>query len=950
MSAPHDRSSGKEIVPSWLQNHSFSGNLSALFAQLAESSSATTDIHSISIDKDTDVVGVPVRASAMDYFDSSEDEYEDNDDFVSTNNPYPPSSSLVESHNVKEISDRNMDEYVWVEKTDTSSKLSGKKRKRKYNDDKKSRKKRKINDKSDDNYVNKKEAKRKLKEKEKILELEERVRKEYGAMKRASTYQWGSIIKDASSGEYMTVKENPLKTDNELYYWDTKPDKDLLLYERIYSNLVPSYYHAPKRCLGLKKNEIARFLKQHQTYLITSINNLSNSSLRYYSRPIKRTGTISIKPQKNNSNNYMEENDFISLDLDNNSVNNTEIEEESFEDYIMKKTHLFNEETQKNPNNIDIWLSFISFQDEIYNSRGISISKKAIIEKKMAIYLSALQKNPDSEKLLIGYLQCCNELWDMEKLLSLWENVMSAKKNSPTMWEHYISFRLTHFTSFSVSEIRKLFNRALKEMYILQKISINRGDLESSIKAETSIVEFFRRLCLFEAQSGYMERAVALYQAIIEFNCEYPSNVEEFDSRLKVFEAFWDSEAPRIGEESSKGWSIWCNTMDNNKEEMIYCTKNTKYEEDVQTLLNKLNNLDNMEDDEYSFSKKLMEENLFHPFWRPKRSGDHENSLDMEQVILFTDIEDYIYPIRILGLKIQLIQNFIEFLLSSYGGNLSILLHLSDDIRSNLYFESDTLGYDLCEYLPQHEDVVANQLAPSTTIEQEYNSILPKEYSLFDCNTSNEDSLLSDDIALFIKRVLEQSLNWFPNNSELSQLYLKFELYYHRTESRHTIKQRSSAMKNTCKMLLSKRSEDLELWKSYAKAEQVLGRYEEAKRILDTALSMSKLQNTSISLVKEYAKLELYYPTINHSKITLARVLSILMSLTESKFESIIVKRKELSKLSIDENFNDLNSLSKTILPRITPVRVLQCQSVSIFFFETKKKNHTNNLFRNYNP
>ena len=58
---------------------------------------------------------------------------------------------------------------------------------------------------------------------------------------------------------------------------------------------------------------------------------------------------------------------------------------------------------------------------------------------------------------------------------------------------------------------------------------------------------------------------------------------------------------------------------------------------------------------------------------------------------------------------------------------------------------------------------------------------------------------------------------------------------------------------------------------------------------LDYTSYMSKLQNTSISLVKEYAKLELYYPTINHSKITLARVLSILMSLTESKFESISV-------------------------------------------------------------
>ena len=56
---------------------------------------------------------------------------------------------------------------------------------------------------------------------------------------------------------------------------------------------------------------------------------------------------------------------------------------------------------------------------------------------------------------------------------------------------------------------------------------------------------------------GYNERAVAILQALVEFNCHSPSdlNGDSYEERLDVFEEWWDSEVPRIGEEGCAGWN-----------------------------------------------------------------------------------------------------------------------------------------------------------------------------------------------------------------------------------------------------------------------------------------------------------------------------------------------------------------------------------------------------------
>jgi hypothetical protein len=65
-------------------------------------------------------------------------------------------------------------------------------------------------------------------------------------------------------------------------------------------------------------------------------------------------------------------------------------------------------------------------------------------------------------------------------------------------------------------------------------------------------------LCYRLCQSGQYEKAVALFQAQIEYNLFSPEDMAiEKDELIEYFVAFWESSAARIGEEGAQGWSNW---------------------------------------------------------------------------------------------------------------------------------------------------------------------------------------------------------------------------------------------------------------------------------------------------------------------------------------------------------------------------------------------------------
>lgn len=72
------------------------------------------------------------------------------------------------------------------------------------------------------------------------------------------------------------------------------------------------------------------------------------------------------------------------------------------------------------------------------------------------------------------------------------------------------------------------------------------------------ILQLLDNYISFLVRSGYVEKAIGLYQALIDLNLcvSSPNKYKNLDvkSRLTLFELFWDMGLPKFGEAHSTGW------------------------------------------------------------------------------------------------------------------------------------------------------------------------------------------------------------------------------------------------------------------------------------------------------------------------------------------------------------------------------------------------------------
>jgi hypothetical protein len=89
------------------------------------------------------------------------------------------------------------------------------------------------------------------------------------------------------------------------------------------------------------------------------------------------------------------------------------------------------------------------------------------------------------------------------------------------------------------------------------------------VQQELGLVDIFLSLCRLEWQAGHQELATALFQAEIEFTVFCPSLLLTENSKLRLFEHFWNSDCPRVGEEGAVGWSTWLEKEEENRQRIL---------------------------------------------------------------------------------------------------------------------------------------------------------------------------------------------------------------------------------------------------------------------------------------------------------------------------------------------------------------------------------------------
>ncbi len=107
--------------------------------------------------------------------------------------------------------------------------------------------------------------------------------------------------------------------------------------------------------------------------------------------------------------------------------------------------------------------------------------------------------------------------------------------------------------------MRESFNETL--LQIQAKIVNSQNTKEIAIFKELQLY-LIKKLCFFEKMSGFNERAVGIFQSLVELNVFLPKNalaIQDKKARLEKFQEFYEQyELPRTGELlNCTGWPDW---------------------------------------------------------------------------------------------------------------------------------------------------------------------------------------------------------------------------------------------------------------------------------------------------------------------------------------------------------------------------------------------------------
>ncbi|NWI11600.1 NRDE2 protein, partial [Crypturellus soui] len=549
---------------------------------------------------------------------------------------------------------------------------------------------------------------------------------------------------------------------------------------------------------------------------------------------------------------------------------------------LMSKVEEHNKKVRENPRDIHAWMEFVSFQDELmrgpspYASKGEQEvrrkSLKLILEKKLAILERAIESNPGNVDLKLARLKICTEFWEPPAVIKEWQKLIFLHPNNPELWKKYLLFCQSQFSTFSVSKINSLYGKCLTTLAAVHDGSMVSHPLLPG--TEEAMLAIFLQQCHFLRQAGHSEKAVSLFQALIDFTFFKPDSVKDLPTRGQVefFEPFWDSGEPRIGEKGAKGWNAWMHQQE--KGGWIAVTKPDDDDEEIdedQEIKNKtLPKWQIWLDIEYS-----REARQWLP-WRPDKTKKQteEDCEDPERQVLFDDLGPSLIQLSSPDLQRQLVYSFLQFLGVPCTSRL---------FPSSLYIAMDENNIF---------DSVLSDEKPLTSIDLQlsgFNSIghmdtmLRRRHHIGHYNEGEE----------FIQNVFQVLFLLFSGKekSNLSACWLQYEIskiiQCLQKKRKKKLKVQGKKSKKLAKNLLKApdNRNHLSLWKLYAYLEWLLGNIDDARKVFDTALStagtggVKNPQLCSLSLL--YAQLEVELLE-NLEGAIMSRAVHILTKLAEN--------------------------------------------------------------------
>ncbi|KAI0094968.1 NRDE-2, necessary for RNA interference-domain-containing protein [Irpex rosettiformis] len=447
----------------------------------------------------------------------------------------------------------------------------------------------------------------------------------------------------------------------------------------------------------------------------------------------------------------------------------------------------------------------------------------------LARALSAHPSNAQSSELRLKYLSACEYTWTPEALNKEWET--SLKFGTTELWIQWLDWRIRTATK-GVVGISEDIQRVFK--------NLSRDDENGRLRA-------FWRVSIALRDSGFVERANALFQAQAELLFRKPLNLYDapFDNQLDRLEVFWDSEVPRAGEAGASGWAAW--ELSGQPEPPSSsgrpaATKSVSLDPYLRWAL---------DEDVYNQPDLSL----------PTRSINENIDEDPYSTVLFSDIRSFLIDLRSLPAKESYRLIWLSFLGLHIPGLSSSIHEIAvsnmDDKWSATHFAS---SYFLSSIFPADNTPAITADAQAGVLfgrEREYSSIFgPVKHWGFDTLTplegigSDKYSMLTRQdlkgVNLAMVRQVFQQCRTTAIDSAWDALHLAFE---GALDLKVAIK--------ISKYRLATDQDSLYRWASHAMLERMRGRLDEARKVYSTVLPPASLESPGFaSLWWDWAELE----------------------------------------------------------------------------------------------
>ncbi|KAI1772470.1 DUF1740-domain-containing protein [Hypoxylon cercidicola] len=252
-------------------------------------------------------------------------------------------------------------------------------------------------------------------------------------------------------------------------------------------------------------------------------------------------------------------------DVDYASDASADREEWGADDPVRLKSVELSRRVREHAEDIDAWLELVNLQDTLLEMsvqeghRPTAAEVKSFADIKLSMLQQAYSHSTtDSqrEKLQLSIMREGSEIWDPKTLSKRWDEALEKHGTNFKLWRVYANLQQTRLSAFQYERIKELYVERLRQ---LETAASTKESHPDRLRIYEEMIYVFLRATRFISDAGYRERATAAWQATLEMTfARPPTRPEHMDTKIPPsFQDFWESEVPRMGEESAQGWAAF---------------------------------------------------------------------------------------------------------------------------------------------------------------------------------------------------------------------------------------------------------------------------------------------------------------------------------------------------------------------------------------------------------